>query len=132
MANGNVHDTSLRFLLRELIHEITALLRQEFRLAQAETGEKIERAQHSIIAVAAGLLLGFCGLLILLQAAVVALAEVMEPALASLVVGVVVIAVAYVLLRQGQKGLSPSHMMPDRTIDSMRQDRELVLDRVRS
>jgi hypothetical protein len=130
MTNG--HDTSLKFLLRELIHEITALLRQEFRLAQAETGEKIERAQHSIIAMAAGLLLGFCGLLILLQAAVVALAEVMEPALASLLVGAVTIVIAYILLRQGQKGLSPSHMVPERTVDSMRQDRELVLDRVRS
>lgn len=130
MANG--HDTSLKVLLRELIHEITALLRQEFRLAQAETAEKIEQAQHSIIAVAAGLLLAFCGLLILLQAAVVALAEVMAPAFASLLVGALTIAIAYVLMRSGQKGLSPANIMPERTIDSMRRDRDLVLDRVQS
>ena len=124
------NDPSLRALLRDLITEVTELVRQEFRLAQVETSERLSQTQHAFIAIAAGLLLAFCALLIVLQALVVALAEVMPPWAASLAVGGAVAVIAFVLVRRGQHRMSPSHLVPERTIDSMRRDRDLVLERV--
>ena len=122
-------DAPLTTLLRELVIEIAELIGQEFRLARAETSEKLGRAQHAMIALAAGLLLAFCALLILLQALVVALAEVMSPWAASLSVGAAVAAAAFVLLRHGQKAVSPTNLVPERTLDSLRQDREMVMEK---
>src|SRR5262249_36962565 len=72
---GTDMDNSVASLLRELIAEIGQLLRQELRLARAETGEKLAQAQHGIIAIAVGLFIAFAALLILLQAVVIALAQ---------------------------------------------------------
>ena len=123
------NDAPLTTLLRELVIEIAELIRQELRLARAETAEKLGRAQHAMIALAAGLLLAFCALLILLQALVVALAEVMPPWAASLLVGGAVAVAAFVLLRHAQKAMSPANLVPERTLDSLRQDREMVMEK---
>jgi hypothetical protein len=125
------NDLSLASLLRDLITEISELMRQEFRLARAETTAKLARAQTALIAMAAGLLLGFCALLVLLEAAVVGLSEVMPPWAASLVVAGVTAAVAFALLITGQRMLSPTNLVPERTIESLRQDRDMVMEKAR-
>ena len=125
------NDAPLTSLLRDLIAEISELIRQEFRLARAETAEKLSHAQTAVIAIAAGLLLGFCALLVLLEAAIAGLSEVMPPWAASLVVAAVVAVLAFVLVRTGQKMLSPAALVPERTIDSLRQDREMVMEKAR-
>jgi hypothetical protein len=126
------NEAPLTSLLRNLINEVSELVRQELRLAQVEASQKISRAQHGVIAMAAGMLLAFCALLILLQAAVVALAEIMPAWAASLIVGGAVAILAFVLIRQGQSSLSPSNLVPERTLDSMRRDKDLVLEKVQS
>ena len=124
-------DPSLASLLRDLISEISELMRQEFRLARAETTANLARAQTALIAIAVGLLLGFCAILVLLEAAVVALAEVMPPWAASLTVAVAIAVVAFVLVRVGQKMLAPTRFVPERTMDSLRQDRDMVMEKAR-
>lgn len=125
-------DPSLTTLLRDLIGDLSELIRQELRLAQAEVGAKVARAQTSVIAIAAGLLSAFCAVLILLQAAVIGLAEVMPAWAASLCVGGAMAVVAIVLMKMGQRGLSPTNLMPERTLDAMRRDKELVMEKVQS
>lgn len=124
------NDTSLKTLLRDLITEVTELIRQELRLAQVEGSEKVAQAQHSMIAIAAGMLLAFCALLILLQAVVVALAQFVPAWAASLIVGAVIAVIAFVLVKQGQSGISPANLTPERTLDAMRRDKDLVLEKV--
>ncbi len=125
-------DPSLTTLLRDLIGDLSELIRQELRLAQAEVGQKVARAQMSVICIAAGLLSAFCAVLILLQAAVIGLAEVMPAWAASLSVGGTMAITAIVLMKIGQRGLSPANLIPERTLDALRRDKELVIEKVQS
>src|SRR3546814_6523354 len=97
-------------LVRGLVSDIGLLIRQERRLAQAETAEKLEQAQNGIYAVITGLLLAFCGLLILLQALVLGLSNHMPDWVAALLVGGVLAIIAFVLIHQGAKNLKPGNL----------------------
>jgi len=123
-------DQSFTSLLKELIGELGQLIRQELRLAQAEASEKVSQAQNGVIALIVGLLFAFSALLILLQAVVVALATVMPAWLASVIVGVVVAVIAFILVRQGQSNLKPVNLVPERTLNAMRSDRDMVMRKV--
>jgi uncharacterized membrane protein YqjE len=125
-------DLSLRTLLRGLIAEVTQLIRQELRLAQAEAAQNLARAQYSMIAIAAGLLLAFCALLIVLQALIIALAQVMPAWAASLGVGAVLALCAFFLVRYGLGGFSPANLVPERALESVRRDKDLVMEKVQS
>jgi len=123
-------ETSFASLLKELIAEIGQLFRQELRLARAETGEKLAQAQNGVIAIVVGLLLAFSALLILLQAVVIALSEIMPAWAASVVVGGVIAIVAFILIRGGQNNLKLANLAPTRTFESMRRDRDMVMEKV--
>ena len=122
-------DQSFRSLGRELIDEFSRLIRQELRLAQAEGAEKLAQVQTGLIAIAVGLLLGTAALLVLLQAVVIGLAQVMPAWLAAVVVGVVVAGIGLGLVRYGQTNLKPRHLVPERTIRSVRADSDIPMGR---
>lgn len=109
-------DASIGQLVSGLVNDFGRLVRQELRLAQAETTEKLEQAQTGMYEVITGLLLAFCGLLILLQALVIGLSNVMPAWAASLIVGGVLALIAFVLIRQGAKNLKPGNLVPERTL----------------
>ena len=125
-------DLPLTTLLRDLITEVSELIRQELRLAQAETAAKVSRAQYAVFAIAAGLMAAFCALLILLQALIIGLSEVMPAWAASLAVGGLLALAAFFLFRHGQSGLSPANLVPERTLDSVRRDKDLVMEKMQS
>jgi amino acid transporter len=123
-------ENSFASLLRDLIAEIGQLFRQELRLARAEAGEKVAQAQHGIVAIVVGLLLASSALLILLQAVVLALSQVVPAWAASVIVGVVVALIAFILIRGGQGSLKLTNLAPTRTLDAMRRDRDMVMEKV--
>jgi drug/metabolite transporter (DMT)-like permease len=129
----SAEDQSVRALFADLINSVTTLVRQELRLVQAEGSEKVSQATTGAVAVLAGLLVATCALLILLQALVIALAEFTEmPAsLASLIVGLVLAVIAFVLIRQGQSNLSPDKLTPERTMRTLRDDKDMVMEKTR-
>lgn len=119
-------DQSLRGLVRELIEEVTQLIRYELRLFQAEGREKLHQAQNGLLAIVSGLLLAFAALLVLLQALVVALANFMPDWVAAIVVGAGVALIALALILTGKRNLQPRSLTPERTIQSFRDTREIV------
>lgn len=125
------NEPSVRALLGEVINGTTRLVRQELRLAQAETAEKLHHVKMQLIAVMAGLLLAFCALIILLQALVVSLAIVMPAWLAAVAVGLVLVAGAAALISYGQKDLSVEDLKPTRTLRSVRKDKDMVMEKVK-
>lgn len=115
-------EPSIGHLVSGLIADLGQLVRQELHLAQAEASEKLQQAQNGAFAVVTGLLVAFCALLILLQAVVIALSNTMPPWAASLVVGVVLAGVAFVLIRQGSRKLEARSLVPERTLRAGRTD----------
>jgi Kef-type K+ transport system membrane component KefB len=78
-------------------------------------------------AIAGGAILALAALIVLLQALVIAIAEMgVPPALAALIVGLVVAAIAYFMIHKGTNDLKASSLAPDRTMDSLRRDAQLV------
>src|SRR5215212_9996510 len=99
-------DASTGQLISQLTEQISRLVKDEARLAQAEVTQKAKR-----LGVGAGLfggagLFAFFGLAVLVATAVLALALVLPAWLAGLVVAVVLFAVAGVLALVGKKDVA--------------------------
>jgi xanthine/uracil permease len=69
----------------------------------------------------------FAGLLVLLAAAVLALAQWLEPWLAALVVGIVVVIIGVLLLLAGKQKLHPEQLKPERSAESLRRDKDVLV-----
>ncbi len=119
-------DESAPGLLGRLVDDITKLFRNELALARAETMEAAQRAKIGVGAVATGAGVLLLGALALVAAAILGLAEVMEPWLAALLVGVVLAVVGYVMVNSGKKRLEPSNFTLERTQESLRRDKDTV------
>ena len=116
-------DRSLGQLVTELADEMGTLVRQEVQLAKTELGEKVSQAKTGAALAAGGLLLAYGGLLALVAAVVLALIAAGLPAWAAALVGAVLVgAIGYVLLRMGVAALKPSELVPQETIDSLKED----------
>lgn len=126
-------DKSLSALLSELTNETVDLVRQEVALARAEVSQKISSAQTGITSVAIGAAVLMAGLFILLLAVVNGLAMMlppeMAPWLAPLIVGAVVALIGYIMLKGGSSKLQADKLVPHRTMDSFKRDKDLIQER---
>jgi uncharacterized membrane protein YqjE len=128
---GPAASRSVGALLADLANGMSTLVRQELRLAQAEGSEKMSRATGGLIAIVGGLLVAICALLVLLQALVIALANYMPASVASLIVGVVVALIAFIMVWQGRRSLSAERLAPKRTMRSLREDSQMMMEKTR-
>jgi uncharacterized membrane protein YqjE len=128
---GQTEERPVGALVSDLAHGLTTLVRQELRLAQAEGSEKITNVVIGVAAIFGGLLIAACALLILLQALVIALTHYMPDWMAALVVGVAVAIIAFIAIWQGRRNLSLEKLAPRRTIRSVRDTTEMVMEKAR-
>lgn len=123
-------ERSLMELFTDLTQSTADLVRQEVALAKAEASEKVSQVGNAVASLAVGGLLAFAGLLILLQALVVWLAEFMPGWLASLIVGGVVALIGLGLLLAGRSALRAQSLAPRRIAESLRRDRDMVREQM--
>jgi hypothetical protein len=125
-------DASTGQLIGQLTEQISRLVRDEARLAQAEVTQKAKR-----LGVGAGLfggagLCAFFGLAVLVATAVLALALVLPAWLAALIVAVVLFAVAGVLALVGKKDVDKgTPPVPSEAIASTKADIATVKESAR-
>jgi Putative Actinobacterial Holin-X, holin superfamily III len=125
------NDRSFGNLLSELSKDIATLFRKEIELARAETSEKVTQSMVAIGSIAGGAILALAALIVLLQALVIAITELgVPPALSSLIVGVVVAAVAYGLIHKGTSDLKAGSLAPTRTLGSLKRDAQVAKEQV--
>jgi xanthine/uracil permease len=128
-------DRSIGTLVSELSQETTTLLQQEIALAKTEMSEKVSQVSTALVRLALGGLVLFAGLLVLLDALVYGLSELLPPDLTpwlpALIVGVVVAIIGAVLLQKGRRNLQTSSLMPQRTATSLQRDTTMVKEQVR-
>src|SRR6266508_5728520 len=102
----NEHDTAQRTtaeLVKTASEQISRLVRDELRLAQAELAQKGKHAGLAVGMFGAGGLIALYGVAALLTAVVLLLAYVMPAWLAATIVGVVLLIVAATLALVGRK-----------------------------
>ncbi|MEG3190891.1 phage holin family protein [Lysobacter sp. D1-1-M9] len=132
---GNGHgqtsagDPSFGVLLRELAHEVPALLTKEAALAKSEMRENLRATKEGVAAVSTGGAVVLGGFIVLLMAAVYALSNVMAPWLAALLVGAAVTVVGMIMVSAGRKKFQAESLRPDHTMSSLHKDRDAVRGR---
>jgi hypothetical protein len=125
-------DRSLGQILRDLREETTQLLRQEVDLAKTEMSEKMSRMGSNLGSVAAGGAVLFAGALILLTALTLGLIALFSQFmdrdvamwLAPLLVGGILAAVGYGLVKKALQALKQEGIAPQRTTQSLKENKE--------
>ena len=126
---GGAEQGSVAGLLTRLMDDAVALAKNEIALAKAEARGALDDVKKSIapFAIAGGVLLA--GALTLVAALVLALAEVMEPWLAALIVSVGLLLIGWMLLKAGQRKVAHIGDRLDRTQNSLQKDATVVARR---
>ena len=116
-------DASVGSLLKQLAQEIPALFGKELALAKSEVREGVQATKAGVAAVAMGGAVALGGFLILLLAAVYGLSNVVEPWLAALIVGLVLLAAAAVAGLVGKnKVAEATPAKPERAVAGIKED----------
>lgn len=138
MAKAN-ENTPLSELIGGLLSDVTGLLRKEIDLAKTEVSEKVKKALSGVEFLMIGLVLAIGAVGVLLSALVSGLAvvlsrygisEVSSNALAAVIVGLVIGAIAWLLISRGITALRGTQLTLDRTTASLRRDAEIVKEKV--
>jgi hypothetical protein len=125
-------EKSVGELIRSMSEDLSALVRDEIRLAQAEVGEKAKKAGVGIGAFGGAGVVALYGLGVLVAAAVLGLANVVSPWLAALIVGVVLFVVAGIAALVGKKELSQAAPpVPSQAIASVKTDVAEIKESIR-
>lgn len=130
--SGNRPDGShsLGELLGNVAIDIQELVRGEVRLARSELDQKLDRVIMAAIWLLGGALVGFAGLVVILQGVAAALALVLPTWAASLIVGVLIVVVGALFARSGLSMLSLKSLTPDRMTSSLQKDVDVVKEHV--
>jgi uncharacterized membrane protein YqjE len=128
--SGSENETTVLGLIRQLAHEVPALVTKELALAKAEIRETLETTKAGVAAVSGGAIVMLAGLIFVLLAAVYALAVFMQPWLAALIVGVVALIVGYMMVQAGKKQFEASNLTPERTVNSLQKDKDAIQRKV--
>lgn len=139
--NGDIGtDTrSIGQLLKELSTEGRTLVRQEVELAKAEMAEKVRVYTNNMMGMAVGGALLLVALLAVSTAVVYGLIVLFDQFLpfevavwlAPLVLGVVVGAIGWGKFKQAKETLARESVVPQRTVATLREDKDWVQSKVR-
>lgn len=116
-------ERSIGELLSELSRETGLLVRKEVELATTEITAKVRTASTHVSITAVGGALVHAGLLVLLAALVVGLAQLGVTAwLAAAIVAFATMAGGYLLINKGLSALRRTSVVPTHTIQSLKED----------
>lgn len=130
---------SVTELLKELRDEGIALFRQEVQLVKQEMSEKAARVGRNAGYLAAGAMLAYSGLVIVLLAVAAlvyvglvaaGLSHMMAGWLAPLIVGGVVLLIGFGMIKKAQHTLSKETAVPQHTADSMKENKQWAKEKV--
>ena len=109
--------------MAELSRETGTLVRKELELATTEMTAKAHEAGGHIAVASAGGALLHAGLLVILAALVIGLAQLgLQPWLAAALVAAATITAGYVLMNKGVSGLRRTRFVPQQTIETLKEN----------
>lgn len=115
-------DASLGDLFGRLSGDLSDLIRSEMELARVEVREEAARAGRAAGLLGAGGVAAYLALTLLATAAAWGLAELVDAGWAFLIMGVVVAAVAVVLIIAGRNRLRQVRPVPEETVETLKED----------
>ena len=123
LRTESASEPTLGALVQDMTEQMSTLIRNEFRLAQAEMTQKGKRAGVGIGLFGAAGILGLFGFGVLITTIILALALVMPAWLAALIVAVVLFAAAGIAALQGKSNVSKATpVKPEGAIEGLKED----------
>jgi len=124
-------EPSLGDLVMGLTDDLTTLVRKEVELAKAELTESVKDGARAGAMVAAGGLVAYAGLILVLIGLSVALGAWMDNLwLATLLVGIVTLLVGYLLFNSGKNQLQDVSLVPRKTLSSINSDAKMAKEKL--
>jgi hypothetical protein len=138
VANDRRDERSIGQILKELTHETSLLLRQEVDLAKTEMSEKASRVGTNLGSVAVGGAVAFLGAIALLMAVIYGLGAILNNFvspdtaswLAPLIVGAILAAVGYSLIKKALATLKQESLAPQKTTQSLQENKEWLKEKI--
>jgi membrane protein len=119
----NSDDQSVGELVQALSQQTSTLVRQELRLATVELQQKGKRAGTGAGMFGGAGVVALYGVGALIAAAIIGLGTVLEPWLAAIIVGAVLLAVAGILALTGKKQVEQATPpLPEQALESAKRD----------
>jgi putative superfamily III holin-X len=132
MSNTQAQERSLGELFAELSRETSELVRHEMTLAKAELSQKAARVGKDVGLISMGGALAYAGLLTLVAALVIGLADAgLEWWASALLVGAVVTTVGYLSTQKGLTALKREQVTPTETIDTLKENAQWAKGQIR-
>jgi hypothetical protein len=111
---------NLADLLRQLTHQGSHLAEQQLNLVKAEVRESVGEVKTAVGSMAGAAVVGIAGLGVTLMGLAYLLGQAIgNTGLATLIVGMAALVLAYVLYSMGSKKMSGAHLAPDRTVRTL-------------
>ena len=135
----NDEQSSIVYLFKKLRDDTATLVRDEISLAKTEISEKIASTSRNVGYLAAGALVAYAALMVILQGLSLLLralfiAGVMSEASASLlgflIIGAVVGVIGAILILKSLNTLKKEPLTPTKTAETLKQDKEWVQNKV--
>lgn len=128
-ARSPADQESAASLFSRLISDASALVRNEIALAKSELSDAATNAKLGLAALAVASVVMLAGAMSLIAALILGLAEVMEPWLAALLVGLVLGIIGVAMFATAKRKLSMTKRPMPRTQTSLQQDAAMIARR---
>ncbi|HKJ12256.1 MAG TPA: phage holin family protein [Ornithinimicrobium sp.] len=129
---SSAQDASTGELMARLSEQTSTLIRDEMRLAQAEMSAKAKKAGMGLGMFGAGGLFALLGSGAAVATIILALALVLPPWAAALIVTVVLFIIAGIVALLGKKQVEQAKPSPERTMANVKQDVQTVKENAKS
>ena len=120
--NRSMENRPLGDLFGDLATEMSNLVRQEVALAKVEVTQKAKYVGRNVGYLVVGGAVAYAALLAILAAIVMLLARVMPHWGATLIVGVVVGAISWMLIGKAMMALQQADLTPRETVETLKED----------
>jgi len=118
-------------VLQDIVANIQEIVRSEFRLAKVEIHEETTKAVRSSIPLVIGVLLSLYALGFILLAVVHALSMVVDPWLATLIVGAGVLVISMILVSVGRQRFKKVKVVPEKTVVTVKENVQWAKHQIR-
>ena len=114
-------------LIRQLTQQGSHLAEQQLSLVKAEVRESVSEVKIAVGSMAGAAVVGIAGLGVMLMGLAYLLGDAIENlGLATLIVGLGTMVVAFILYNIGMQKVRGSHLAPDRTVRTLERGTEAV------
>jgi len=101
-----VEEASVGELTARLSHDLSTLIRDELRLAQVETSDKAKKVGLGVGLFGVSALIAYLGAATFVAAAILGLANAVDPWIAAVIVGAALLLIAAIAALAGKQGVS--------------------------